>query len=247
MTIAYGEEPAEKPVDISMLHVSEQNGCAVIEDIDEVRGRDIVIPETVNGLPVTRVNIGKDKWARKSFESIDFPSGVKELTFSFNTFIGRVTFSHGNDAYWSDGDALYTGDKTKLLRVTNRSIKSYALPEGTASAADNAFYGCYDLKRLKLPSSFRYFYPQALQGISSSLKLVGGERLEEPEPGYFEDLLKTSGMWSNRLAIIGVLGRTFMHAEPGKKKVVIPEGVEDIDAYAFSSVNGVASKVLMVC
>ena len=238
MTVMYDEQLATSIVDLSIFHVSEQDGCTVIEDIDEVRKRDIVIPETINGLPVTRVNIEDGKWHGKNFESIDFPSRVKELTFSTNISISRILFSRGNNTYWSDGSVLYTADKTKLIRVTNYSIKSYVIPDGTASAADEAFSRCYDLRRLKLPSSFRYFFPKALSGLTGPIKLVGGEKLEEPEPGYFEELTNSRGSWVDRLTIIGVLGHTFMHADPKEKKVVIPEGVEDICDDAFSSING---------
>lgn len=159
---------------------------------------DIVIPETIDGYPVTAINSG-------AFDSCFYhkhftvPATVKSIgtaAFATNDLIS-VTVSENNPYYFSDEYALYNKDKTELLQYfygreeteftvpdgvaaigmrafENSSLVTVALPEGIKVISQNAFNKCKFLKSVSLPDSVETLASYAFQNCSSLEEIVIG-------------------------------------------------------------------------
>lgn len=219
---------------LSLFIISKHNDCCTIDDILQ-SDKEIIIPEKIDGLPVTSVNIQTLSYDDKTYTSIDFPKSVTNISLDIKVFVSKVTFSHGSDTFWSDGSAIYSADKTTLIRFANQSLDNYDIVEGTTCIKDNAFDMCNNLKSLHFPSSLKEFNLKAFRNLWKTIRVSGGENLEVM-PDTLDKIEKTPYR-SNKLTFIGNLGKVFMHADPEQKKVIIPEGTEYIFDYAFSKID----------
>ena len=240
LKIVYDEQSEDDAVNLSLFTICESKDGCIISDIAPYPDGEIIIPEKIYGQPVTSVNIQAPRYDRtrrydvKKYASIDFPKSVTKIYFDMKVFVSKVTFTHGNDTFWSDGSAIYSADKSTLMFIANRSLKSYTVLEGVKRIGDYAFKWCNNLA-VRFPSSLTHLEPSALRGIINTICVSGGENIETPEQGGFMEML------DDNTAIIGVLGKTFMHADPKQKVVIIPEGVEIIGTGAFSKIGDVWS------
>ncbi len=240
LKIVYDEQSEDDAVNLSLFTICESKDGCIISDIAPYPEGEIIIPEKINGLPVTSVNIQAPRYDQtprydvKKYASIDFPKNVTKIYFDMNVFVSKVTFTHGNDTFWSDGSAIYSADKSTLLFLADRALKSYTVLEGVKRIGDYAFKWCNNLT-VRFPSSLTHLEPSALRGIINTISVSGGENIDAPENGSSKEML------DRNTVVIGVLGKTLMHADPKLKVVIVPEGVEIIGAGAFSKIGDVWS------
>ena len=123
-------------------------------------GGDVVIPDKINGLPVTVLG----DWAMDGcckVTSLKIPGSVTSIgALFFGFFDGRdcksVTIDEANPAYSSDADGvILSKDKTKLIKCLPNKVGAYAIPDSVASIETFAFHGCRELTDITIPATVR--------------------------------------------------------------------------------------------
>lgn len=143
---------------------------------DEV---DVVVPDRIDGMPVTEVIFGAFCYDCENITSVFIPESV--VYIGSDVFLGsykltNIQISSDNPVYASEDGILYNREKTELIccprgkqgKITDlpesiESIHDYAfqycdlteigLPENIKTIGENAFEGCTYLKRIEIPES----------------------------------------------------------------------------------------------
>lgn len=159
---------------------------------------DIVIPETIEGCPVTKISNGAfgSCFYHKHFT---VPATVKEIgaaAFATNDLVS-VTVDENNQYYSSDEYGLYNKDKTEYLQyfygrkdtdfTVPESVKAIGrrafefsnlvritLPEGLESIAQTAFDSCKKLEEINLPESLTTIESYAFQTCTALKEIAIG-------------------------------------------------------------------------
>lgn len=121
------------------------NGEAHVTGWNIEYGTDVVIPDTIDGYPVTYIE--KDAFAATAITGIRL--GANVTGFDANAFSATeamVAFSvdENNPAFSSDSQgALYNKDKTRLVKIPGGFTGSFVLPDTVTSIAPSATPGSY--------------------------------------------------------------------------------------------------------
>lgn len=146
------DKPASVSVQVNVKGI-EGNYQYVINNgtitIDKYLGDEtsIIIPSTIDGMPVTNIESYSFAFASngKSIVSVKIPNGVTKISdYAFNActrlssvFIPSSVTSIGQRAFW------------------NTAPPSIVIPEGVTTIGKEAFALCSDLESVTLPSSFK--------------------------------------------------------------------------------------------
>ena len=131
------------------------DGKVTITDCDESVIGDVVIPDTIEGYPVTA--IGELAFANCfKLEGIKFPESLTEIgDSSFSTCISleEISLPESLEAIGSNafGDCY--------------SIENIVLPDSITKIGDFAFYDCSSLKSVNIPQGVTEIGNQAFQGF----------------------------------------------------------------------------------
>lgn len=197
-------EPAETPNDISDFEYTETNGGIKIKKYIG-SSTNVVIPETINDLPVTELSADAFMNFRQ-LEYLSIPSGIKTIDRLSNF----VTFE----------DNLFP------------ELKKIRLREGIEEIGDNAFVGCRSLKEINLPSTLRSIGFKAFYGcaaltdvaLPSSLTSLGQQAFDSCiSLKYIKIPASVDGSWGMS---------TFNRS--GLERVDIEEGITVIPSNSFS-------------
>jgi len=176
------------------LELSEEGNGYVVVGIGSFTERDLVIPDTYKGLPVTEIGTGAFERC-ESLRSVVIPDSVVKIgsgAFANNSSLTHVTF--GNGLVEIDDSAFM---HTSLLRITIpdsvqliddnafadcRLLDSVDLGEGIKAIGSYAFAYCVDLPEIIFPDSIEAVGFSAFEGCQS-LATVG----LHPDIIYMED------------------------------------------------------------
>lgn len=106
LKIVYDEQSEDDAVNLSLFTICESKDGYIISDIAPYHDMEIIIPEKINGMPVTKVNIDCENHETKTFTAIDFPPCVEDVTISSRAAVKKVSFSRGSRSFWSDSSAI---------------------------------------------------------------------------------------------------------------------------------------------
>ena len=155
--------------------------------INKYNGDDkkIVIPDTIDGLPVTRIGAAAFKDNEK-LEYIKLPATID--------YISAKAFEHCSSLTWIDMDSenpyftsekgiLFNKDKTTLVSFPVGRSGYYAIPESVVSIGDYAFYTCQYLTRIAMHNkvesvgdySFAFCFGLLSVKFSDNLSIIGKE------------------------------------------------------------------------
>ena len=201
----------------------------------------VYIPRTVNGLNVVSVELSEGGYIRKGLESIHIPETVTEITgldFEATRDLKSIVVADDNPVYWSDGKALYSKDKTQLLKIFAYHLYEFKVPEGVRSISEYAFRGQWNLRKIIFPKSLEQIEQYAFYRCINLSTVIGIESVERIEDSAFMETPYWSG---ERIWIHDDVLKWY--AAPGQKVIRVPEGVQQIDAYAFDSKDPVVERI----
>lgn len=224
---------------------------------------DVVVPEKINGYPVTKLGMGAfynynssvitDRYSKVKITSIELPSTLREIgNEAFN--LSGITSITIPDSVESIGvKAFHLTDLAEINFSENSNLKtigadafystdisSINLPDKLTSIGDRAFYYNFDLEHVKFSNSLTTigadaFYMSGVNELNFPETLVSiGDR------AFYSNLRLTKINFPSSLRTIGA------EAFKGSNKfysVNIPSGVTSIGASAFHSTNLKATTV----
>ncbi len=153
---------------------------------------DLVIPSTIEGLPVTSIgaeafydcggltsitipdsvtSIGDSAFSScDNLTSIAIPDSVTSIgdrAFYNCSGLTGIWVNQNNAAYCNDSyGVLFNKDKTELIHVPGGIIGSYIIPAGVTSIGDRAFYCCDGLTSITIPASVTSIGSNAFLGCN---------------------------------------------------------------------------------
>lgn len=127
------------------------DGEATITDCDEDASGKIVIPDTIEGYPVTKI-LGYTFSQCDSITSVTVPSGVTQI--GTLQCVAPVWVDENNPYLTSDSQgAVYSKDMKTLVGVPASLTGVYTVPEGVQTIESRAFATCEKLTQIILPES----------------------------------------------------------------------------------------------
>lgn len=153
----------------------------------EGNDKDVTVPETINGYPVTSI----DCWCffhGKNIESIYIPSSVTTLylsgeegkIFSGNTSLKSIVVDENNTNFSSEDGVLYNKNKTKILAYPiNKPDTNITIPKKVSEIGIMAFYSNKNLTCIKFDGNIQsigydafseladlkeFYYPKLVNG-----------------------------------------------------------------------------------
>ena len=219
----------EKTVSVSLKQDSYNHPIAEEET---------VIPETICGFSVTKLT-GLSS-IRNSLKVLHIPATVIEIqglsryTFgSSNYYGGGATFeklivAEDNPVFWSDGFALYSKDKTRLIHFFCMKAEEYEVQEPTKVIEAGAFGNFRELKKIVLHKNMEIIKEDAFYNCTSLEEIQGIELVK--------NIVKSSisGTTYYETAPYVVVGSVLWRCNIFlKKQFVIPEGVTELALGAF--------------
>ena len=213
-----------------------EDGTAEIVFCEDREVNRVYIPETLDGYTVT--GIADDSFdSRSEFTYVTIPDTITNIGINPFRFCERLTEIAVSPEHpyleVKDGVLFSKPDHRLLCYPQGIRAESYAIPDGTESIADYAFYACESLTSIAIPDSVTgletkkaFLYCSALTEISVSpdhpvLESADGVLFSKPD---------------HRL--IG-----YPEALPAESYTV-PEGTEKISSYAFYNCKSLTTVIL---
>lgn len=156
-----------------LLVLDKEENTYTVAKYDGER-RDVIIPATYLGLPVTAVS-GSAFWNCAEMESISFPASVTAIpvsAFYRAAALKRITVAEANPVYYTEGNCLVERESGRLILGCSGSalpesgitaigsaafkatgIEAVTVPEGVLCIEDDAFAACTSLSWIVLPST----------------------------------------------------------------------------------------------
>lgn len=159
------------------------------------------------------------------------------------------------DNAWTDEKGVqYSQDRKRLLKVSDRSIIDYTIPEGTTVICGDAFFDCQSLVHLVLPEGITHIGNYAFQFCNSLTRLVLPKSLKYLgiNPFIQCDSIKYMICLSSNFSIYNhlVLNKSKDHVIGSfgdDRFIQVPKGITHIDKYAFYWNESAQLIVLPLC
>jgi len=147
---------------------------------------DVVIPETIEGLPVTRIagaspsdqsgGFSRDIYIGafeqcSELETVSIPASVIEISTPIFC-INAIYVDPLNPAYTSLDGVLFNKEMTSLLNCPKGKPGHYAVPESVTDIGQRAFRGCASLTGITIPESVTNIGGAAFAYCASLTSLV---------------------------------------------------------------------------
>lgn len=194
--------------------------------------KKVVVPNKLNGLPVT--GVGVNCFSRNHMEEIVLPNSVLTIGIqAFSTAQNLRSVDLGSSLVRIEGAAFEFCSAlerielpSSLVRIDdcafeNTGLRSIEFPEGLRKIGVVAFSGCAKLERVIIPASVRHIGGGAFAGAPATLDI-------SPQNPYYAsvaDMLITKD------------GKKLISYPGGVCYRDIPEGIEEIDDFAFDVFN----------
>ncbi|QEJ94951.1 leucine-rich repeat domain-containing protein [Treponema phagedenis] len=219
----------------------------------EIKGDDqvLVIPEEINGTPVTAISINLNLRPRFVRE-LRLPKTLQHIARgAFDSWnITKLTIQTENISFTMKGvkiQELVLADTVKTIGMATFSncsgIKKLTLPAGLQRIGSMAFEGCSGISALTLPDELQHIEREAFKdchGIKGELNLPA----ELVTLGY-EAFLNCTGI-TGELRLPSKLKRIESSTFSGCKGITavrFPSGLEKIDYAAFKNCSGIEEEL----
>ncbi len=162
---------------------TEKNGGITITSWDKTDSYVIEVPQKISGKNVTAIGSGAFADCVSVCEIV-IPDTVKEI--AADAFLGcpslkSITVSAQNPYFTTVNGALYSKDKTKLIKFCDYSLSDIALPSTVKHIDDYAFYDMYNLQCVSSSANilsvgaYAFYGCSSLDSISLSAVTAAGE------------------------------------------------------------------------
>ncbi len=153
----------------------------------EGREGSVVIPETIEGLPVTHINI-YFSWSGSSITNLSLPATLTSVGDSLQWYLESlqsITVTEGNPEFSSRDGVLFNRDQTRLICFPKAwTGDTYVIPDTVTRIEALAFWYCNQVNHIVVPAGV------AELGENAFAYSPGLERLTVSE-GLQPELLKT--------------------------------------------------------
>lgn len=155
----------------NLSNVILRNGCLEIGEAmfkGCVALEEIVLPESV-------VVIGDSAFDGTSLKEIRIPTDVKEIqkgVFTNCAKLEEINVDSKNDNYFSKDGVLYDVSLASLIICPAGKTGEVEVWDGTTKIADDAFIGCVNVTKVKVPASVKEIADNAFNGCSSDLVIA---------------------------------------------------------------------------
>ncbi len=129
------------------------NGQITITGYSGLLTNPLVIPDSINGLPVTDIS-PQAFYPNTTLTNVVVPSGVTNIesgAFEYCRNLLAITVNTNNPDYASISGVLFNKNLTALLGYPNGLVGTYIIPGMVTSIGDAAFYASGNLPAIAIP------------------------------------------------------------------------------------------------
>lgn len=247
------EESAAK----SQLEFIVENGSCKITGLADTSLTEIIIPEEIDGKPVTVIDDdafrNRDKLTHITippsvtrignfaFEcctgltEIILPASVTDvgmLAFRDCDSLSRIEVDPENQAYSSEDGALFDKDRTKLLVYPKGKKGAFTIPPSVTEIGDWTFSGCRQMTGITIPSSVTSIGKEAFYNCKSLSEInIPSSVTDIANEAFYNCVSLTEIELPSSVTVIESL--TFKGCT-GLKKIVIPSSVTKFGSWVFN-------------
>jgi len=213
---------------------SEIGGKITITDVNTTISGAVVIPDTINGYPVTA--IGAEAFSQCSkMTSVTIPKSVvdiEDFAFYYCKTLANIYVKDGNPCFTAVGGVLFNKDKSKIIQYPiGKSSTSYKIPETVTTIGVAAFEYGTKLVSVTIPDSVTSIGQRAFSRCSNLKNLT------------IPDSVTSIGSYAFRAcnafteiilpAYLTTISDNMLRECAALKKVTIPASVTSVGNYAF--------------
>jgi hypothetical protein len=217
-------------------------------------GGDVIIPPSINGLPVTIIDIGAFEFCT-NLTSVTLPESVMTVggkAFMNCTSLTSMTLPNSVTSIWGDAFMNCTSltNVTIPNGVTNIGIAAFmnctsltnvTIPNSVTDIGDSAFEDCTSLTNVALPNSVTNIMFGAFYGTSLSSVTVPNSVRNIGDTAFMNCTSLTNVSIPNSVTRIGAAA----FSGTSLTSVTIPSSVTDIEYDAFWGCSNLASVFFM--
>lgn len=153
-TTGWGATFAGRPAVPILFTYATNSGAITVTKYIGIWG-SVVIPDSINGLPVTGVG-NATFYQCASLTNVTIGTNITSI--AGQAFVGcpnllTITVDAGNPVYSSLDGVLFNKNRSALLYFPGGRSGSYTIPDGVTSIPSYAFQACPNLTRLTVPGS----------------------------------------------------------------------------------------------
>ena len=131
---------------------------------------ELFLPEMIDNLPVTELRNEISVYDPNGMVlSVHIPATITDLGSLLGDLpcLEVVKISEDNKSFITENNAVYTSDKTKLIRCLTTAEGEFTIPDTVTCVESNAFTNCKNLKKICIPSSVNEMKDTILKGCNS--------------------------------------------------------------------------------
>ena len=202
-------------------------------------GKIISIPEAIDDVPVVSFDLEGIPYC---IEQLNIPASVSKLWsisdrwlfYGCDKRIKYIEIAEDNKTYWSDGYAIFSKDKKKLIRFMSFSKKKYIVPEGVEILEEASFANMQKLESLILPRSVKNIKKDAFSNCDKLSDIQGMENITEYDSDVFGSNSYICGVPYLKNKEVIIIGNALVKYNILSEKIIkVPEGITKICSYAF--------------
>ena len=117
---------------------------------------ELFLPEMIDNLPVTELRNETSVYDPNGMVlSVHIPATITDLGSLLGDLpcLEVVKISEDNKSFITENNAVYTSDKTKLIRCLTTAEGEFTIPDTVTCVESNAFTNCKNLKKIYIPST----------------------------------------------------------------------------------------------